>query len=453
MPSRSRLPPRPLRALARAVAAALALLALALPAGAQMLIRDAEIEATLKRLATPLFRSAGIGASTIDVLVIDDASLNAFVINGRAIFVHSGLIARMESPAMLQSVLSHELAHIAAGHLVRRGLNAQNANTAIGIGMLLALAVSVGGNGAAAGGIAAGTAGAAVSTFLANTRSEETIADQLGLRYLVRARIDPKAALEVLDLFRGQEALSPGRQDPYLRTHPLSRERIRALKAQIAAYAGRPTETPDETAYWFARMQAKFRGFLGNPSYVLRKLDKGDRSEAATLTRAIAYHRQGKLKPALDSMAALLAARPDDAYYHELRGQILLEGRQAAAAVQSYRRAVALAPKEPLILAGLGRAQLALNSRSGNRQALATLRRAYGMDPRDARMLRDLSVAWARAGNNGMAALTAAERYALMGRFKDAETNAKRAEGLLARGSFGWLRAQDILAAAKQLKH
>ena len=416
---------------------------------AQSLIRDAEIEHTLKRIAAPLFRSAGVGANDIDILVVNDRTLNAFVLNGRAIFLHSGLVTRLKTVEMLQSVIAHELAHITSGHLVQRALNLGNARSAIGIGLLLSLAASVGGNSDAAAGIAIGTSGAAINNFLAHTRAEEAVADQIGVRYMVRAKIDPKAATDVLEIFRGQEALSASRQDAYARSHPLSQDRIRALKGQIAAHGGAKTVDQTDLVYWHKRMQAKFTAFLGNPSYILRHLDNNDTSEAATLTRAIAYHRQGDLKSSMQYMNNLLAARPDDAYYHELKGQILLEGRNAPAAVASYRKAGALAPHEPLILAGLGRALLSLKTKIGDQQALKVLRRARDMDARDARMLRDLAVAWAKSGNNGMASLVTAERYALLGQFKDAYANAIRAEGLLPRGSAGWLQAEDIAGATK----
>ncbi|MFQ5439222.1 MAG: M48 family metalloprotease, partial [Paracoccaceae bacterium] len=305
------------------------------------------------------------------------------------------------------------------------------------------------GNGKIAGGIAAGTAGSAIGTFLAHTRAEETTADQIGARYMMRAGSDASAALDVLEIFRGQEALSVSRQDAYARTHPLSAERIRALKGAIAAYGGaRRVAVSRALKYRHARMVAKFRGFLGNPSYTLRHMPKSDRSQAAMMTRAIAHHRQGRAKEAVAIMNGLIAKNPNDPYYHELKGQILLEGRMAGPGVTAYRRAVALAPGEPLILAGLGRALLSLRTSAGDRKALDTLRRARAIDGRDSRMLRDLAVAWAKTGNNGMASLVTAERYALLARFKDARTNATRAEGLLPRGSAGWLKAQDIIAAA-----
>jgi len=418
-------------------------------ANAQGLVRDAEIERTLGRIVEPLLRVAGYGPGNIEVLVVQDSSLNAFVINGHNIFVHSGLITKLNSIPKLQSVLAHELAHISSGHLTRRAINRQNAASATGLGLLLSLAVAATGNHDAAGGVAIGAAGAAQRSFLSHTRAQESTADRIGAGYMVRAGVDPAAAIAVLEIFRGQEVLKASRQDPYVRTHPLSRERIRALQGQVAAYQGKFKNPSQELQYWHDRMIVKFNGFLGNPRRMLRRIKKGDNSEIALYGRAIAYHRLPDLKKSLAAMNALLRKRPNDPYYNELKGQILLENGNAKAAIPFYQRAVALAPREPLILAGLGRALLALKTKSGDRQALDILKKSRRMDPRNARMLRDLALAYAKAGKNGQASLVTAERYALLTRFSDAQTHATRAAGLLPRGSAGWLKAQDIIAAAK----
>jgi len=418
-------------------------------AQAQGLIRDAEIEATLKRIAAPIFKSAGISASSIEILVVNDPSLNAFVINNRAIFLHSGLIIRMGSLDMLQSVIAHELAHITSGHIIRRSANQRSAMTAIGIGMLLSLAVSASGNTEAGTGIALGVAGGAQNNLLRHTRSEETTADQIGLQYLVLAGINPRASVNVLKVFKGQETLAISRQEGYARTHPLSADRIRVLEGLINIYGSQTKAQPADLPHLHKRMQAKFRGFLHSPATVLRRIKAGDTSEIARLTRAIAYHRLPDAAKSLAEMNALLAQFPDDAYYHELKGQFQLENRQVQGAVASYKRAVELAPKEALILAGYGRALLAQDTKAGDKLALEVLRQARDKDPRDDLMLRDLALAWAKASNNGMASLITAERYALLTLFQDAYTNAVRAEGLLPRGSTGWLQAQDIIAATK----
>ena len=141
--------------------------------------------------------------------------------------------------------------------------------------------------------------------------------------------------------------------------------------------------------------------------------------------------------------------RPDDPYYHELRGQILYEARRYGNAVAAYAQAVELAPREPLIMAAYGRALLALESAASNSQALEVLSRARARDPFNPRLLRDLALAHARLGQNGLASAATAERYALIGRFEDARIHATRASGLLPQGSPGWLRAQDVLSVAE----
>jgi hypothetical protein len=89
--------------------------------------------------------------------------------------------------------------------------------------------------------------------------------------------------LEVLDLFRGQEALSVGRQDPYVRSHPLTRDRYRTVQAFLATQGAGP-EPSVASAYWYARLNAKLSAFLRNPSWTLRRIDRNDTGEIATLS-------------------------------------------------------------------------------------------------------------------------------------------------------------------------
>lgn len=427
------------------------LVLLALPAQAVTVIRDAEIERSLKEIAKPVLRAAGLGANSVRILVIKDNSLNAFVVDSRHIFLHSGLLLRLERPEALQAVLAHEIAHIANGHLIRRAGNARVASRVAAIGFALSVAAAAKGEGEAAVGLAAGTASSAQRVFFGHTRAEEASADQSALRYLASAGIDPAAMTDVLNLFRGQEALRPGRQDPYARTHPLTSDRLRAVRGYVAAYKSRTRSASPETVYWFNRMDAKLEGFLRNSRSVLRKANAKGPSEAATLRRAVAYHKRPAPKKALAEMNRLLQIRPRDPYYHELRGQILLESRNAPAAVSSYRNAVALAGGEPLILAGLGKALLAANTRASNAEALKVLSVARGRDPGDPSMLRNLAVAHAKNGQNAMASVATAERYLSIGRFNEAELHSKRAMGALSRGSRGWLRAQDVLVTVQAI--
>ncbi|WGW05851.1 M48 family metalloprotease [Tropicibacter oceani] len=428
----------------------LLLLAVAAPVRAAgiSLLRDADIEYALGRIAAPVLTAAGLSPSQIRLILVDDSSLNAFVADTSHIFIHSGLLMKLESAAQLQAVIAHEAAHISNGHITRRLGNMRSARTAAGLGMILGAAAAAASNNPQAGlGIAIGTQSSALRLFLSHTRAEESSADISSVRFLMRAGIDPRGAVEVQDLFRGQEALSLQRQDPYMRSHPLSRDRYRALQGLVAGHDAGKSDPGAE--YWFSRLQGKLTAFKRAPSWTLRRAKDSASQDIALMRQAVAHHRQSDLAKALKNIDGAIALRPKDPYLLDLKGQILLESRRFPAAVQVYGAAANMAPRDAMVLGGLGRALVANGQ---PKQALSVLEKARSRDFSDPRILRDLAVAYAQTGQNGMASLVTAERYALQGRLKDAEVHAKRADGLLPRGSGPWQRAQDVLSAAKRAK-
>jgi predicted Zn-dependent protease len=421
-------------------------LTVAAPARAITLLRDPDIEHAMRALAAPILRAAGLSPEQVSILIIDAPSLNAFVVDADHIFLHSGLVQRMETPAMLQAVIAHEAAHIANGHLMRRPIHLRDARNAAVLGTILAgIAGAATGNAALGAGAAAGAQGAAMRGFFAHTRAEENAADESGLRFMMRAGVDPRGAVQVMDLFAGQESLSLTRQDAYAQTHPLSRDRVRRIRALAKAQAWR-AEPDREAEYWFARAKGKLSAFQRDPKWTLARAGESGFEDVKLMRQAVAYHRQADLRRALAAIDGAIALRPNDAHYHELRGQILIESRQIKPAVAAYARATNLDARNALILGAYGRALLA----DGQvREAAKVLESARARDGRDFRVLRDLAQAEAQLGNNGMASVLTAERYALAGRLNDAKIHADRASGLLPQGSPGWRRAQDVLHAAE----
>lgn len=410
------------------------------------LLRDADIEYGLSQLAAPVLRASGLNPKRVRVLVVNDSSLNAFVIDHKTIFIHHGLIQRVKSPEMLQAVIAHEAAHITNGHLARRLQNLRSTNTAAGLGAALAALAAAAGSGEAAVGIALGTQNSAQRSFLSHTRAEESAADRTAASVMHQAGIPIRGMQDVQELFAGQEFLNAGNQDPYARSHPLTRDRIRATKAFVATYGDKGKPDP-KAAYWLARVQGKLSAFLRAPKWTMRRATAEPYQDVRLMREAVAYHRTNKLNKALQSIDGALRVRPNDGFYLELKGQFLMENRRWGDAVATYQRAARSLPNDPLVLASLGRAQLA----AGNpRAALKTLEKARSIDFRNNILLRDMAQAYAQTGQNGLASLVTAERYALRGRLKDAGIHAKRASGLLPTGSAAWRRAQDVLVAAEQ---
>ncbi len=431
--------------------AALSLAVLPGTAVAQSLVRDAEIERTLGMVMAPVYRGGATDPASVQILLIGDRSLNAFVAGGRNIFVHTGLLTRLETPGELQAVLAHELGHINGGHLARRGIEAQGATGSMALGLLLAIAAGVAGSPDAAAAALIGSSSVVQRSFLSFSRGEEASADQAALTYMERGGIDPSGMIDVLEIFRGQENLGAGRIDPYAQTHPMSVDRILLAERRIRASANLGDAPDPELAYWYERMRAKLDGFLGRPEQVLTRLPKGPPSEATLVRKAVALHRMPDPDAAVATMEELIAKRPKDPFYQELMAQILLESGRVGDAVPYYRRAAAAAPGEPLIAASLARALLALDGPAANAEALALLDRSTRADPRNSTALRDLATAQARAGHEGLAALATAERFAIEARFRDSTRHARRAVALLPEGSPGWLKAQDIVLVGERI--
>ena len=409
------------------------------------LLRDPDIEHGLQQLAAPILRAAKLKSDSVKVWVVNDMGLNAFVIDHTHIFLHAGLVLKLKSAALLQSVIAHEAAHISKGHISRRLANARRAKMATSFGVLVAAAAVGAGHTDAGLGLALGTTGSVNRSLLAHNRIEEATADLSALRFMNAAKIDPVAMAEVFEIFIGQSDLSEEYQDPYTRSHPLNRDRIRIVNAYAA---NAPSYLPDAAqAYWFSRIQGKLSGFLRAPQWTMRRATGS--SDVDLMRRAIAEHRSGRSSSAQKTMAQLITTHPNDAFYRELQGQILLESRKFSTATKAYASAADLAPSNALILGGYGRSLLARNIKNSNTQALKILQKARNLDSRDARILRDIGTAYARSGQQGQAVLAIAERYALNGNMKNAAIQAKWAEGLLPRGSAAWQRAQDILDAVK----
>jgi len=413
-------------------------------------IRDAEIEATLEKISTPVFQAAGMPAGSVEIFIINDKTLNAFVV-GRNMAFHTGLLIAMDDPGELLGVIAHETGHIAGGHGVRFGPAASASQGTAILSTIVGIATIAAGAGQAGAAILAGGQTLAQRGFLRYTRGQESAADQAAVTYLERAGYDPTGMLETLERLKAQELVSIGNRDPYTLSHPLSGERIRGLERRVSASPTLGRTVDAETRYRYDRMRAKLRGFLIPPSRTLREIPD-DGSETSLLARAVAYHRMPDPQAALRTIDRLVATRPNDPYYHELKGQILFEGGAAQQAIPAYRRAAALAPDEPLILGSLGQALLALNQPAATTEARTVLSEAVRRDRFNASAWRWLAQAERRLGNETAASLAAAEHQIMAGEDEVAARHAGQVQKSAPTGSSAWIRADDILAEIDRRK-
>jgi len=281
-------------------------------------------------------------------------------------------------------------------------------------------------------------------TLLQYSRTQEAAADQAALTFLDQTGQSSLGLLQFLQKLGDQEALAAANQDPYVRTHPLARQRIDTVRAHSERSPHARASDPPQFQRMHARMRAKLAGFLESPAQTLQRYPLSDASEAARYARAIARHKANDLTAALAEIDGLIAEHPRDPYYLEAKGQFLLEAGRVADAVAPYQAAAQLRPDATLLLLALGQAQVSTDDPGLLRAAIDNLEAAARRDPSDATVWRWLAQAYGRDGQEGPAALATAERYALVGQYRDCLLQANRALRLLRPGTPGALRAEDL---------
>lgn len=436
------------RHIAGAVIASAALLMSAAPASAQGLIRDAEIEDTLRVYTDPLLVAAGLTPEDVRIYIVSDSSINAFVVAGQRIFVHTGLIMAAENPNEIIGVLAHETGHIAGGHLARsREAMRQSMGPAlisIGLGVL-AIAAGAPDAGAA---LLAGSQQFAMSNFVRHTQVQESAADQAGAQYLEASGQSGRGLISFFnDNMRPYEFMTR-RMPPYMMTHPYSSDRVESLRQRVEASEHRAAvDTPDNILR-FQFMQAKLVGFIQTLPQTLARYPVRDTSQPARLARAVAYYRSSDLARARGELDVLLAESPDNPYFHELMGQILFENGRAAESIAYHRRSTELAPNNPLLEVNLARALIAANGRDGTDEAIALLQAALRTEPDNAFAWRELASARDLRGEQGLAELASAEQHFAIRDFGAALNFAERARRTLPRNTPSFQRANDIVTFA-----
>jgi len=444
-----------LRALALVTAFALALAGMPPRAQAQghvPLIRDAEIEQLLREYTAPILRAAGLAQQNVHIVIINDRAFNAFVVDGRRIFVNVGALLDAKTPNEIIGVLAHESGHIAGGHLTRLREELAHAQTAAIIALLLGVGATIAGSRMGPNSNAGSIGGAALSapqsvierTLLSYVRAQEEQADKAGVKFLTATAQSPKGMYETFKRFADKIEFQTKYIDPYLQTHPMPKERMEALAeiAKTSPYWDK--KDPPELQARHDLMRAKLSGFLERPDTVVRRYPLSDTSLPARYARAISAYRYGDVRAALAQIEALIQSQPNNPYFHEVKGQALLESGHPAEAAGPLRRAAALAPNATLIRIMLGQALVATNDAKSADEAIPLLRTAVTREPEMADGYSQLAMAYGRKGDLAEADLAAAQAAFASGDYRTARDLATRAKTRFPTGSPGWVRADDI---------
>jgi len=416
------------------------------------IIRDAEIEALLRDYAESIFAAAGVTSRDSEIILVQNKEFNAFVASGRRMVIHTGTLLQAETPNEVIGVLAHETGHLAGGHL--EGLRNEVARAqAIGLvvsalgmaGMVVGSAAGV--ESGARMGAAATTIGPGVAmrSLLSYRRAQELAADRAALSYLGATRQSARGMVQSFERFADQQLFSARYADPYAQSHPMARDRLQQLE-----------KVARESPYWEAvdsaelqlrhdMMRAKLSAFSESPRTAGRRFPRSDDSIPAQYARAIINYRTGGTAQAVRAVDALIAQAPNYPYFHELKGQILLESGRAQEAAAPLRQAVALAPKSGLIRIMLGHALLQTGNAGQLEEAIANLTTGLNSEPLASDGYRHLATAYQRQGRVAEAELASAEGLLIDGDIESAKNFARRAQAKFSRGSPGWLKADDII--------
>ncbi len=415
------------------------------------LIRDTEIEQLLRDYAAPVLKAAGLAKQNVRIVILNDRAFNAFVMDGRHIFINVGALFDARTPNEVIGVLAHETGHLAGGHLMRLREELARAQTASIVAMLAGVGAAVAG--ARAGGSSGNIGAAAIMapqsaiqrSLLAYVRTQEDQADHAGVKFLTATG---QSARGMLELFKrlGNESLFNSRYvDPYLQSHPMPPERVAALEVLAKASPYFDRKDSPELQLRHDMMRAKLSGFLDRPDTVYRRYPLSDHSLPARYARAISTYRYGNGHDAIAQIDSLIQTQPNNPYFYELKGQALLDGGHPAEAIAPLRHAVTLAHGAPLIDIMLGQALIATNNTRNAEEAVPLLRTALSREPESPDAYTQLAMAYGRKGDLAQADLAAAQAAFTRGDVKTARQLASRAKTRLPIGSPAWVRADDIV--------
>ncbi|WP_255547954.1 M48 family metalloprotease [Erythrobacter ani] len=441
---------------ARMVAYALALLAALMmaagPVAAQSILRDAETEALLNDMAAPLIEASELEPGNVDIVLINDPSINAFVAGGQVVYVHAGLLNAAETANEVQGVIAHELGHITAGHVVRFGERTSSAQGITLLSLLLGVGAALAGAGDAAIGAVLAGQQAALGSFLAFNRNQEAATDLAGARYLSGAGISGRGSLTFFERLRNLEirrGFSQADEAAYGRTHPLAGDRLQTLRDLYEADPAWDAPDDPDLQERFLRVRSKLYGYLAEPHRTLNLYPDTDTSVPARYARAYAFHKDAQMDRALAETEALLAMEPDNPYFLEVEGQILLESGRPEDALVPLRRATEITLNHPLIAGIFGHALIATEDQKNFAEAERVLRAAVARDRFNPFAWYQLGVVYAARGDIPRARLASAEQQVMSRRYPEALRNAQAAEAGLPVGSTDWIRAQDVALQAR----
>ena len=420
------------------------------------LIQDAEIELYIRDWIEPILKVAGLNPNAVNVYIVNDKTINAFVAGGQNIFINTGLILKAKEVDGLIGVLAHEIGHIAGGHLNRTINSMKKAQKTVTIATIITAGLMAASKAAGldtpAGLAKLATLGPTIAerNFYKNTRQNEKFADAAAIKYMTAVNRSCIPLAKLLKNLGKQELLHENRQDPYLRTHPISQERIYEIMEASENIEINKIDNSSIDEIKYKRIVAKIIAFTNNPGKTLLLYPKTSSEIDARYARAIAYLRLPDLDKGIKEINDLINLNKNDPFFPEVLGQMLFENGQIFKSIEQLQISSNLLPNNPIILLSLARSQVEYGKEKENNEAISNLKIILKAIPRNIAAWKLLSIAEARNNNIGEAQLASAEAYFLLGEYSLSIQFAEKARISFKKSSPSDIRALDIIFFSKE---
>ena len=387
------------------------------------LVSDTEIENFLKEISLPILKSAGLDYNNVKFYIVNDSSINAFVMGGQNIFVNTGTLTSFDEPDAILGIIAHEVGHISGGHLARanQDLSSTNAITIgsilLGIGALIAGVPEVG------QAIIMGSAHVQQQTVLKYTRTQEESADALAITYLNENKMSSEALLKSMQKFYLNE-LQYSNEMEYFSTHPLSRNRKQFIENKMKSENYDNENFNKKYGVEFNFIKAKILAYnktngVGNIVDV-----NGDYKVYAD---SILNMNNNKINEALRQVDYLIEKYKTNPYFFELKGDIFLKKNDVKNALVNYKKADEIIKDNTLIKKMIAFIIIKYKQKNMYNEAINNLNYVIQKDKTDISALKLLAEAYYNNGDVALSYLTLAEYYVNIKDFKKANNYIKLA--------------------------
>lgn len=380
---------------------------------------DPDIEAYLNQIGSRLGGASSDPGMGFYFFAINDPSINAFAMPGGYIGVHTGLILAAETESELAGVLAHEISHVTQRHIARQIFQSKQMGMASMIAMGLALLAARSNAQAASAAIATTQAGV-VSAQLAFSRDFEREADRQGFETLGRAGFDVRGMSVFFSRLQKAVRLYENNATAYLRTHPLTGERLTDMQNREQAVAYR--QVPDSLDFQLVR--ARLRSMQGTPGEAVKEAERLLNEKKFASEAAAHYGLACALVRARDWAGAekeLMLARKSRGAAAAMLDRLLAESRLAlgdtTSALALYREAMNRYPMNLGLVYGYG---AALISQRRLDEALRFVSSQLQLHPDDVRLYKQLAESHAGLGHRAQQHRALAESFSLQGQTSEA---------------------------------